>query len=70
VARDEARIDAWIKDIAPSDALRRWYAHDPEKWRAFRARHTANRPAETHRSFFGTVTFGKTPQCHSVARAR
>jgi uncharacterized protein YeaO (DUF488 family) len=39
VARDEARIDAWIKDVAPSDALRRWYSHDPEKWPEFRARY-------------------------------
>lgn len=39
VAREEARIDAWIKDVAPSDALRRWYAHDPEKWPEFRVRY-------------------------------
>ena len=41
VARDEARIDAWIKDVAPSDALRRWYSHDPKKWPEFRARYIA-----------------------------
>jgi uncharacterized protein YeaO (DUF488 family) len=41
VARDEARIDAWIKDVAPSDALRRWYSHDPEKWPDFRAHYIA-----------------------------
>ncbi|MGH6823699.1 MAG: DUF488 domain-containing protein [Methylocella sp.] len=41
VARDEARIDAWIKSAAPSDALRRWYSHDPEKWPEFRARYIA-----------------------------
>ena len=41
VARDGARIDAWIKDVAPSDVLRRWYSHDPEKWPEFRARYIA-----------------------------
>jgi uncharacterized protein YeaO (DUF488 family) len=41
VAREEARIDAWVKDLAPSDALRRWYSHDPEKWPEFRARYIA-----------------------------
>jgi uncharacterized protein YeaO (DUF488 family) len=41
VAREEARIDAWIKDAAPSDALRRWYSHDPAKWPEFRARYIA-----------------------------
>ena len=41
VARDEACIDAWIKDIAPSDGLRRWYSHDPKKWSGFRTRYLA-----------------------------
>jgi uncharacterized protein YeaO (DUF488 family) len=41
VARDEAHIDAWVKDVAPSDALRRWYSHDPGKWLQFRARYIA-----------------------------
>jgi uncharacterized protein YeaO (DUF488 family) len=48
LAREEARIDAWIKDVAPSDALRRWYSHDPEKWPEFRARYIVelkNNPA-------------------------
>ncbi|MGI8569670.1 MAG: DUF488 domain-containing protein [Methylocella sp.] len=40
-ARVEARLDAWIKDVAPSDALRRWYSHDPEKRPEFRARYFA-----------------------------
>jgi uncharacterized protein YeaO (DUF488 family) len=41
VARDEAHIDAWVKDVAPSDALRLWYSHDPHKWPEFRARYIA-----------------------------
>jgi uncharacterized protein YeaO (DUF488 family) len=31
----------WMKDVAPSDALRRWYGHDPKKWREFRRRYFA-----------------------------
>src|SRR5208282_6614583 len=41
VARDEACINAWIKDIAPSDGLRRWYSHDSKKWSEFRTRYLA-----------------------------
>jgi len=41
IAREAARIDTWIKDIAPSDALRRWYSHDLQKWPEFRARYLA-----------------------------
>ncbi|MHA7858626.1 MAG: DUF488 domain-containing protein, partial [Henriciella sp.] len=32
---DLAALDAWMKEIAPSHALRRWFAHDPAKWDAF-----------------------------------
>jgi uncharacterized protein YeaO (DUF488 family) len=34
-------VDGWLKDVAPSDALRRWFAHDPKKWPAFRRRYFA-----------------------------
>ena len=32
---------AWIKDVAPSDALRKWFGHEPAKWDAFRKRYCA-----------------------------
>lgn len=41
VARAEARIDAWLKDLAPSDDLRRWFGHDPARWDVFRQRYFA-----------------------------
>jgi len=34
-----ARIDAWLKDLAPSPALRTWFNHEPEKWEEFRRRY-------------------------------
>ena len=39
IKKDEAKIDEWLKDIAPSDALRKWFAHDPDKWPAFRQKY-------------------------------
>ncbi len=39
--REDAHLDAWIKEVAPSDALRRWFGHDPEKWAMFQARYIA-----------------------------
>jgi uncharacterized protein YeaO (DUF488 family) len=36
----EAGIDEWMKDVAPSDELRRWFAHDAEKWPEFKRRYT------------------------------
>jgi uncharacterized protein YeaO (DUF488 family) len=39
LAREAARLDEWLKTIAPSDELRRWYAHDPERFAEFRRRY-------------------------------
>ncbi len=32
-------IDVWLKDVAPSDELRRWYNHEPDKWEEFKRRY-------------------------------
>lgn len=37
--KDEADFDLWLKDLAPSNELRTWYRHDPEKWPEFRRRY-------------------------------
>ena len=37
--KDEARIDLWLKEIAPSTALRKWFGHNPERWEEFRRRY-------------------------------
>jgi uncharacterized protein YeaO (DUF488 family) len=39
VSKAEAKIDAWIKDIAPSATLRKWFDHDPQRWPEFRGRY-------------------------------
>jgi uncharacterized protein YeaO (DUF488 family) len=41
VGKEEARLDEWCREIAPSDELRRWYGHAPEKWPEFRRRYFA-----------------------------
>ncbi len=41
VSKQEARIDLWAKDAAPSLELRRWFDHDPERWAEFRKRYFA-----------------------------
>lgn len=41
VSKDDAAIDVWAKDVAPSDELRRWYGHDPDRWEGFRTRYRA-----------------------------
>ncbi len=39
--KENLRMDGWLKDVAPSDALRRWFAHDPAKWAEFQRRYRA-----------------------------
>jgi uncharacterized protein YeaO (DUF488 family) len=39
IAKDMARIDEWLKEIAPSDELRKWFGHDPARWEEFRERY-------------------------------
>lgn len=41
VRREDLRMDAWAKDAAPSAGLRKWFAHDPEKWEEFQRRYRA-----------------------------
>ena len=39
VSRSRAHLDAWAKEIAPSVKLRKWYGHDPSKWKEFKTRY-------------------------------
>lgn len=41
VRKTEAAVDHWLKDVAPSHELRRWFGHDPERWSEFRRRYKA-----------------------------
>jgi uncharacterized protein YeaO (DUF488 family) len=41
VKKETLRLDAWLKEVAPSDALRRWFGHDPAKWDEFQRRYFA-----------------------------
>jgi len=37
--KDQANIDLWLKDVAPSSELRKWFGHDPQKWPEFKKRY-------------------------------
>ena len=39
LTKEKARVDLWLKDVAPSTELRKWFAHDPTKWAGFRSRY-------------------------------
>ena len=41
VSKEKAAVDLWMKEIGPSDGLRKWFGHDPVRWDEFRSRYRA-----------------------------
>lgn len=41
LSKERAHVDVWLKEVAPSNELRRWYGHDPQKFAEFRRRYEA-----------------------------
>ena len=76
ISKERAALDLWMKDIAPSDELRRWFGHDQARWKEFQTRYRAE--LKDHQSDLaelraktrkGTVTllFGARDQDHNEA---
>lgn len=64
VSKEQAAIDLWLRDLAPSTELRKWFHHAPEKWDEFRQRYWAELKEKgdllallKHRTGEGPVTF-------------
>jgi uncharacterized protein YeaO (DUF488 family) len=78
LSKDSAAIDAWMRDVAPSDELRTWFGHRPERWDAFRERYRAElsspaaallleRLTEMARAGTLTLVFGARDEAHNQA---
>ena len=39
LTKERAAVDEWLKELAPSTELRKWFAHDPDKWKEFQSRY-------------------------------
>ncbi|MBF4766658.1 DUF488 family protein [Nocardioides agariphilus] len=48
LSKDKARVDLWLKDVAPSTGLREWYGHDPAKHEEFVRRYRAELAQDDH----------------------
>lgn len=64
VSKEKAAVDLWLKDLAPSTELRKWFNHEPEKWNEFRKRYWSELSEKgdlltllKHRTTEGNVTF-------------
>jgi uncharacterized protein YeaO (DUF488 family) len=78
IGKNDLRIDAWLKDLAPSTELRTWFGHDPAKWDEFRKRYAqelAQRSealdhlVEMSRAGQVTLVFGAKDTAHNNAVA-
>jgi uncharacterized protein YeaO (DUF488 family) len=76
LSKKDAAVDEWMKDIAPSAELRRWFGHDPEKWPEFQRRYRQELRARADlvrdiamRASRGTVTlvYGARDEAHNDA---
>lgn len=78
ISKERAHIDLWLKEVAPSNELRTWFGHDPEKFTEFRRRYEAelasgeahealNRLRELARSGPVTLVFAARDEEHSNA---
>jgi uncharacterized protein YeaO (DUF488 family) len=74
--KENAHIDLWLKEAAPSAELRRWFGHDPARWDEFRRRYTAE--LDDNRTAFAplfamrgavTLLFGARDEKHNNAVA-
>lgn len=41
VSKEDAKVDLWLKEISPSNKLRKWFSHDSKKWSAFKKKYKA-----------------------------
>ena len=64
IKKEDLHLDAWAKALAPSNELRKWFAHDPDKWTEFRKRYRAElKGTQAHqamRDLLGTAKGAKT----------
>ena len=76
VTKDALAIERWVKEIGPSDELRRWFGHDPERWDEFRRRYAAELyEARSHcslncaaaRGITVTLVYGARDEVHNNA---
>lgn len=59
--KDEAAIDMWLKEVAPSTELRQWFGHDQDKWKEFQKRYRQELQANAEKVQWLLETANKTP---------
>ncbi len=68
IKKDELHAKSWLKEVAPSDELRRWFNHDPKKWTGFKRRYAAelNKKPETWKPILKAAKKGNVTLLYSA----
>ncbi|MFC5374624.1 DUF488 domain-containing protein [Brevundimonas faecalis] len=61
LSKEKAHVDLWLKTIAPSTELRKWFGHEPERWDEFRRRYQTELETNTEAVGELKAAFGKGP---------
>lgn len=56
LSKERAHLDEWLRDLAPSTALRRWFGHDPNRWEKFTARYREELAAPERQTALETLS--------------
>jgi uncharacterized protein YeaO (DUF488 family) len=76
LTKEKAKVDLWMKEVAPSNELRKWFAHDPRKWPEFKRKYVGELRAQSEplaqlrrEANHGTVTllYGARDEEHNEA---
>ena len=75
LTKTRAKIDLWLREVAPSTALRRWFGHEPRKWAEFKRRYSAELERNEQVSLLArevsagkvTLVYGAKDQQHNAA---
>lgn len=65
LTRDAAQVDHWLRELAPSNELRKWFGHDPARWDEFQARYRAE--LQRGEAAAALRTLGEQIRAHPVA---
>jgi uncharacterized protein YeaO (DUF488 family) len=77
VTKEKAAVDLWLKEVAPSPELRKWFGHDPARWKGFQQRYRTE--LKTHPEALGllrqkaskgtvTLVYGARDEEHNAAQ--
>jgi uncharacterized protein YeaO (DUF488 family) len=78
LSKEKAHVDKWLKEVAPSTELRKWFQHDPKKWAQFCTKYREELKGsaaltelrdDIHRHKFVTLLFGAKDEQHNDAVA-